>query len=301
MYYGPMNFMEDALEFIAKEVTSEAVEKELRKMANVFSWIDDDSASTYFELSIGELPTYMNSVRIMASKTYARGLIIISIYFDRCIYCLIQDGEGDQPLLDVRFPDVSKHGQGLHLNSYADQPLGWKKLTLWHIIDSEAFNVRRDLPKLKTINVASKNYEQTYCILKSATDVKTNMLSVYHDVLFRFGSWCYSGRVQLTPTLNLQDVPYVIPALRMQQSRLDFYCDVNQVPTTSPFVSALEYVRKITPLLENHIMNSEDMLKSLIDRLSNMGLGDSVSRWLEGDPANSFYEFKISPDKELIE
>jgi hypothetical protein len=296
-----MDFMEDALEFIAKEVTSASVDRELRKMSSVFPWIDDDSAATYFELSIGELPPYMEAVSIMASKTYARGLVIISIYHDRSIYCLIQDGEGDQPLLDVRFPDVSKHGQGLHLNSYADEPLGWKKLTLWHIIESDAFSVRRDIPKLKTLNVSSKNYEQTYCILKSATDAKTSNLSVYHDALFRFGSWCYSGRVQLTPTLNLQDVPYVIPALRMQQSRLDFYCDVTQVPTTSPFASALEYIKKITPMLEHYILNSEDTLKSLIDRLTTMGLGESVSRWLEGDSANSFYEFKISPNKELIE
>ena len=44
-------------------------------------------------------------------------------------------------------------------------------------------------------------------------------ISVHHDVLFRFGSWCYAGRVQLTPTLTLSDIPFVIPALRMQQSR----------------------------------------------------------------------------------
>ena len=27
-----------------------------------------------------------------------------------------------------------------------------------------------------------------------------------------------------------------------------------------------------------------------------MGLGDSVRSWLEGDPSNSFFEFKTSPD-----
>ena len=45
----------------------------------------------------------------------------------------------------------------------------------------------------------------------------------------RFGSWCYSGTVQLTPTLSLADIPHVIPALRMQQTKLDFMCDVAQV------------------------------------------------------------------------
>lgn len=49
------------------------------------------------------------------------------------------------------------------------------------------------------------------------------------DARDRFGSWCYSGTVQLTPALALVDIPHVIPALRMQQSKLDFMCDVSQV------------------------------------------------------------------------
>lgn len=74
-----------------------------------------------------------------------------------------------------------------------------------------------------------------------------------------------------------------------------------QVPTTSPFAPALGYVQNITPLLEDHIRESEDTLRDLVDRLTGMGLGDSVSRWLEGDPANSFFEFKIAPDDALSE
>jgi hypothetical protein len=293
-----MKYMEDALDFLGAELTSESLDKELRKMANIFPWIDDDASSTYFELSIGILPDYMKKIDIIASKTYTRGLIIISIYFDKCIYCVIQGGEGDQPLLDVRFPNVSKHGQGLLINTYNDDVIGWKKLTLWHILEGDIV-LKKEIPKIKTINVSTANYEQTYCILKSSTDPKSPLLSVYHDALFRFGSWCYSGRVQLTPTLTLQDVPYVIPALRMQQSRLDFFCDVNNFPVNSPYAAALEYVKKVNPLVEAHIGRSEETLKSLIDRLSNMGLGESVSKWLEGDSSNSFFEFKLSPSEDL--
>jgi hypothetical protein len=300
VFHSPASYMEDALEFIASEITSESVEKELRKMTNVFPWIDDDRAPTYFELTINTLPDYMSQVTLIASKTYTRGLVIISIYYDRCIYFLLQSGEGDQPLLDVRFPDVSKHGQGLHVNAYGDNPFGWKKLTLWHIIDSEPYSIKKEFPKLKTINISSKNYEQTYCILKSAWDLKTNQLSVHHDALFRFGSWCYAGRVQLTAVIGLHDVPFVIPALRMQQSRLDFYCDVNQMPITSPFAAALNYIHEVTPCIEYHIQRSETTLEELIDRLSNMGLGDAVRKWLEGESSNSFFEFKLSPSSELI-
>ena len=62
----------------------------------------------------------------------------------------------------------------------------------------------------------------------SLRDVNAPTISVHHDVLFRFGSWCYAGRVQLTPTLTLSDIPFVIPALRMQQSRY------TSVPIPSP-------------------------------------------------------------------
>lgn len=295
-----MAFLNSANEFIAQELVSESVEKELKKMATIFSWIDDDAALTYFELSCGNTPEYMDKISLIASKTYTRGLIIISIFCGNTIYFVVQGGEGDQALLDVRFPDVSKHGQGIHLNTYNDHTVSWRKLVLWHVLDSGASAaIKRELPKIKTVNVANKNYEQTYCIMKSSFDANSPTLSVHHDVLFRFGSWCYSGRVQLTPSLHLSDVPYVIPALRMQQSRLDYLCDVGSVPTTSPFAAALEYVQYIAPRIEEEIVNSEEVLHSLIDRLSNMGLGESVTRWLEGDPVNSFFEFRIQPDVEL--
>lgn len=315
-YNSPLHFMEESLEFVASELTSTAVEKELHKMSQVFPWINDDTSNTYFELTIGNLPTYMEDIALIASKTYTRGLIIIAIYLERTIYFLIQEGEGDQPLLDVRFPDVSKHGQGLHLNSYNEEHFGWKKLTLWNLISDKGFvsssaainpAIANSIPKIKTINLASSQYEQTYCILKSSCEGGNNgtdsqYLSVYHDALFRFGSWCYTGRVQLTPTITLADIPYVIPALRMQQNRLDYYCDVNFVPTTSPYAAAMGYLSQITPLLEQHLVKSEESLQSLITRLTSIGLGDSVKKWLDsGSAADSFYEFKLQPDRELTE
>jgi len=73
------------------------------------------------------------------------------------------------------------------------------------------------------------------------------------------------------------------------------------VPTTSPFAPALAYVQSIMPLVEEQIRDSELTLQELVDRLTGMGLGDSVSKWLEGDPANSFFEFKIVPDEAISE
>eukprot|EP01035_Chromulina_nebulosa_P034571 gene34571-46397_t len=192
MYAKPLLFLEDASEFVAKQILNENIDRELRKMASIFPWIDDDSASTYFELALGDLPAYMKHVGLIANKTYTRGLIIISIFFECTVYFLIQGGDGDQPLLDVRFPDVSRHGQGVHLNSFNDPSKCWRKLTLWHVLNAEGMQVKKEVPKIKTLNVSTKHYEQTYCILKSAWDSSSPTLSVHHDVLFRFGSWCYS-------------------------------------------------------------------------------------------------------------
>ena len=70
-----------------------------------------------------------------------------------------------------------------------------------------------------------------YTVLKASSEGGAAMgNAAHHDVLFRFGSWCYAGSVQLTPLLDLADLPHLIPALRMQQSRLDFMCDVAQMP-----------------------------------------------------------------------
>lgn len=268
---------------------------ELKKWSSVFSWIDDDNASTYFELNM-EVPPFMSGVELIASKTYTHGLIMISIYYDGTLYFVLQAGEGDQHLLDVRFPNVSSHGQGLHIASYKEDISFWRKLTLWHTIDMK---IPREMPVISTTNLSSSNYIQTYCIARSdATDSNGN-LSVYHDALFRFGSWCYSGKVQLTPVLNLNDIPFVIPALRMQQSRLSFLCDVLRMPNSSPFTKPMEYMHQLNPIIEEEIYKSESILNSLIDRLSKMGLGGSVSKWLEGDASNSFFEFRMASTPEL--
>ena len=310
--------MNDSSRFICAEVTSDHVEKELRKWSSVFHWIDDDSASCYFELVI-DAPEYMNDIALIASKTYDRGLIIISLYFERTIYFIVQPGDGDQPLLDVRFPDVSKHGQGLHIASYKNTAEIYRKLTLWHIMSTSSHSPMKPLPtsKPKTVNLGSKSYLQTYCILKglqatpsdyeiesesmtnfdnSNNNSLTKVLSTEHDALFRFGSWCYAGRVTLTPVLSLADIPFIIPALRLQQNKMEYFCDVNSIPAHSPFAAAMEYIQNLTPFIEEEISRSETSLTSLIDRLSRMGLGESVSRWLDGEAGNSFFEFRCSPD-----
>lgn len=109
----------------------------------------------------------------------------------------------------------------------------------------------------------------------------------------------FLGKVQLTPELSLADVPFVIPALRMQQSRLQYLCDASRMPNASYFTKPMEFIHSLAPVIEDQIYKSEETLQSLIERLSRMGLGDSVTKWLEGDAGNSFFEFRIASTPEM--
>lgn len=298
-YYQPLEFLTDSADFFATEMIQDTLQDEMRDMANKFPWIDEDGSATYFEMELSNIPGYMDTVSLMAAKTYTRGLIIITVYSEEKLYFVVQSGEGDQALLDVRFPDVSKHGEGLQLAAYNDNSVCYRKLTLWHAVQkSIPVALLKELPKLKTINVSTKSYQQTYCIMKSSWDNNASVLSVHHDVLFRFGSWCYAGRVQLTSTLALADIPLIIPALRMQQSRLDFLCDTSNVPVTSPFAGALDYCNKTAPLVENQIEQSEMLLSNIIEqtRRDDPREAEALEQWLEGDPSETFFEMDISPD-----
>lgn len=40
-------------------------------------------------------------------------------------------------------------------------------------------------------------------------------------------------------------------------------------------------------------MKSEEVLGNLIQRLSQMGFGENISEWLDGDSKQSFFEFQV--------
>ncbi|GMI18014.1 hypothetical protein TrLO_g14548 [Triparma laevis f. longispina] len=294
-FYIPLETQNEAQDFLAAELQSDHLGEAIERFEKMYPWMDSDEVKTYFELNcaVGE---DMDTVQCVCSKTYARGLIFITIYFEGTFYVSISDGYGDQPLLDVRFPDVSNHGEGITLMSYLDNDIEarWQKLTLWQSLAEEMKLSSLLAPrKKKTKNLASDSYVQSYIVLKGDGGNDT-----FRTAMFRFGSWCYSGRVQLTSNLALADLPHVIPALRMQQSRLEFLCDVASMPSKSPFVRPMEFCSRVAPVMESEVVESEGVLMNLVERLGNMGLGDSISQWLEGDPGQSFFEFNFAKDNE---
>jgi hypothetical protein len=105
--------------------------------------------------------------------------------------------------------------------------------------------------------------------------------------MFRFGSWIYSGQVDLVDKMSLKDIPYVIPALRLQQSKLSFVSDIGSLPTSSPFALSTEYAVQKIPQLEAQAAGSETHLKNC--------------HWLEGaDASESFFEFTCFNDVDSV-
>ena len=60
----------------------------------------------------------------------------------------------------------------------------------------------------------------------------------------------------------------------------------------------MEFAGKVAPVMKNEVVESVGVLMNLVERLGNMGLGDSISQWLEGDPGQSFFEFNFAKDNE---
>ncbi|CAM9872209.1 unnamed protein product, partial [Ectocarpus sp. 8 AP-2014] len=67
-----------------------------------------------------------------------------------------------------------------------------------------------------------------------------------------------------------------------------------QVPSKSPFAAPLEHMQRLMPLMEEQVASSEEVLTDLLDKLSDMGLEDSVSSWFDGDSMQSFFEFQVN-------
>jgi hypothetical protein len=127
------------------------------------------------------------------------------------------------------------------------------------------------------------------------------------DVLFRFGSWCYTGKVELTPKLALEDLPHIIPALRVQHSNMKFLCDVRWIPWNNRFTEALVDAAKVSTVMEKEVAKNEQFLTSLNEMMvfpsrSSEGGGGGADLpttvaldWL--DRQKTIFEFHYAPDK----
>ena len=111
-FHDPLELFNAAREFCASEIVSDRMSREFEKWSALFPWIENE-VGNYFELSF-ERANSMSKVAMICSKTYYRGLILISIYCNKSLYFVVQNGDGEQALLDIRFQDVSNRARAAH-------------------------------------------------------------------------------------------------------------------------------------------------------------------------------------------
>lgn len=239
----------------------------------------------YLELvADGDTLTAIDSVECICSKTYMRGICFISYYFEGAFYAILQDASDDVPLLDVVFPNIAGQGNGLTLQIYDEggkenkDSISWRKLSIWELTGEEEELLEEEIEA--TYSLSSPSYIQSYAVLKPN---KSNASK--RDVLFRFGSWCYSGEAELIPSLSISDIQYVIPALRTQQHNLAFLCQSSGMPTENIFTEPLAYVSGISRFMEQEILKSSEAIRTLQHEFHL----DS-----EEDPNELFFQFESS-------
>ena len=296
-YKHPIEMMQKAQDFMSSELASCYITSKLEEWNQGVDWVDK-SDSVYFEL-IGDVSHAFRDVSCICSKMYSSyGVVFITIYFEGVFYTTIHDGDDEQPLLDVKFPDVSEDGEGLTLALYDENEMKtsviWHKLSLWQLLPKEiGAPLVPVVQEPRTRDLSATVYTQTYCVLKRR---QTNKPPEFREVLFRFGSWCYSGTVELIPELSIADIPHVIPALRLQQSRLNFLCDVSQLPNKGPFTAPLQYATDTHSIMEGEITSIENVLSDMKARYKSMGQGDGIDSCFDGDPTDIFFEFTNARD-----
>merc|ERR1711918_44452 len=97
-----------------------------------------DSMNSFFEFKCNPSEAteeMFKNIEVVVTKTYyASGIITIMIVYEHSFYISVLDGEGENPLLDSSFPDVSGKGRGYQLQAYPGGIDGWptlRKISIW--------------------------------------------------------------------------------------------------------------------------------------------------------------------------
>jgi hypothetical protein len=90
-------------------------------------------------------------------------------------------------------------------------------------------------------------------------------------VFFRFGEWCYQGRLALSDVIQLQHLPTLIPGIQRQQDKLKFLCSREKVPVTCPFTCALQFISQASQTMMPLVMQAESSLQRLLEMMKKMG------------------------------
>lgn len=105
----------------------------LQRKRNSNPWIDVETGKQYFELQVTQkyLNEYFQNIEFLATKIYYHEVVFIVVLLaeSSSFYVTLNQTRGDQPLLDLSFPDVSSKNRGYLLYSF--NHLSFKKLMIW--------------------------------------------------------------------------------------------------------------------------------------------------------------------------
>ncbi len=109
-------------------------------------WFDDEGSceKTFFEFTLSPrdgsktLEDTFKGVDLVASKEYTpAGVIVITLWFQGQMYAILGEGTKENPLLDSRFPDVSKKGKGYQIKTLPGGLPNWpelRKISIWQTL-----------------------------------------------------------------------------------------------------------------------------------------------------------------------
>lgn len=349
-YRRPLVHLVRVAGFIEEQVATEACEQALMQLEMLSSkgspkpnrLNPEEESSTkmeageapdeYFELELTDACKVYKNVELLASKTYVRGIILILVYFDGQFYCTMGEGQGDQPLLDVAFPDMSKRGGGCMIGAF-DHPY-FRKFSVWqgHTGTSSASpngklkngggeqrgRVKERQPRSK--GMASKMADandstvsgdpvdelgtegQTYIIFQHPTEADENdsdggssMNGSTRPAFFRFGSFCYGGNVVVKHEpghMTLDALSEILPSLGEQQRSMSFSTELERLPTSSRQYLALLRLQRASEYLLEQLTAAEAEL----DKLKNFLEMRGQTAWVDDESRNIYFELQLSSE-----
>jgi|EP00945_MAST-04E_sp_MAST-4E-sp1_P005540 hypothetical protein len=298
----------------------EAMESSSKKI------IAGEAPSEYFELQMSPDSKAYAGVEIAASKTYVRGVIMVLIYFDGSIYATLAEGQGDQPLLDVAFPDMSRKGGGCQIGTF-DHP-HFLKLCIWQGSpaasspskspknspsgggDSRFFGKGAGSPAGRKSKDANDDEDanglstggQTYIVFKHGSALSPSVRHgqasgasgpTQREAFFRFGGWCYTGTVDFSVDpgqMTLEMVKDVMPTIAGQQREMSFSTELETLPDRSKAYQALAHLEVAADFVVEQLMNASEELEKLRDFLVSKG----QKPWIDGEGRNVYFELQLT-------
>ncbi len=258
----PLHELERAQSFVASELSSAGIANDIKK----HSWAKSDDDDVYFEL-VGDTSRFFPDILLACSAVYSNdGRALIYIYFEGVILAAIQNSDKFCILNDLNVSNFTGC-------SYGSTPMysgnSWMKLSMFKANQRKTeksptppplLDCRRSETFQKGLT-SDSSYVQSYIILKAAGNKRKE-----REVMFRFGSWCYSGKVDLQTHICLQDVPALIREVRLAQPNLNFVGDVSTLSETNRFFKPMQRMTRILPkYLEEEAASCEDYLRQILD------------------------------------